>query len=246
MGMFKDLSTESLEAPVDYLGGNFDPIATGVYEATIKLAFAGQSKSSKAQSVTLHLDLDGKELRETVYVTNRNNENFYVDKTDKTKRHPLPGWTAIDDICLLTTQDGLNEQVDETKTIKLYDPDAKKETNQEVQVFTALIGQKIKVAVLRQIVDKQKKNESSGAYENTGETRTENAIDKAFHAESGRTVAEYRHEIDPGEFMEAWKAKNDGKDRNKSKGGAASGNGSSGSGQPGAPGGKTPAKKLFG
>ena len=102
MGMFKDLSTESLEAPVDYLGGNFDPIATGVYEATIKLAFAGQSKSSKAQSVTLHLDLDGKELRETVYVTNRNNENFYVDKTDKTKRHPLPGWTAIDDICLLT------------------------------------------------------------------------------------------------------------------------------------------------
>ena len=87
---------------------------------------------AKAQSVTLHLDLDGKELRETVYVTNRNNENFYVDKTDKTKRHPLPGWTAIDDICLLTTQDGLNEQVDETKTIKLYDADAKKETNQEV------------------------------------------------------------------------------------------------------------------
>jgi hypothetical protein len=243
--LFSKLSTEELETPEDRLGGSaFDPIPSGIYDATIKLAYVGKASASESTSITLQLDVKGKEVRETVWITNREGDNFYYDKNDKSKKIPLPGFTLIDDLCLLTTGEGLAEQDTTEKTIKIYDPVERKELPKPVPVLTALLGEKVKVAILREVVDKQKKDDS-GKYVNTGETRTQNTIDKVFHIETGRTVNEYRHEVESPEFMTAWDERNTGKDRNRSKGLSAAG-GTTGAGRPnpfsgnGAPGASKP------
>lgn len=248
--MFGNLTdTNKLEASQDKVGGGFTPFPSGLYDGTIKLAYAGQSKNG-AQSVTLHVDINGKELRETIYITNRKGENFYVDKNDATKKHPLPGFTLIDDICLLITQEGLVDQETETKTVKLYNFDEGKEVNTPVECLTALHGQPISLGVICEIVDKNVQDQG-GNWVPGGETREQNKIDKVFDPETGRTVNEYRNEVATPEFRDAWAKKNDGAEpQNNAKGAAKGGAGASGIGRPGAAAGgngDAPAKKpLFG
>ena len=118
------------------------------------------------------------------------------------------------------------------------------------QVATGLIGKKIKLAVLEQLVNKQKKDDS-GVYRDTNETRKENVFDKAFHIESGKTVNEYRHEVETAEFMDAWLEANKGKTRDRTKKTDGAG-GTSGSGMfgnksnSGANGGGEQKRSLFG
>jgi hypothetical protein len=241
MTLFAKLTTDNMEESKDVVGSNFDPVSSGLYDATIKVAYAGKSRSSDSQSVTLVLDLNGREYRETVYVTSGTGENYYVSKEDKKTRYPLPSFTMVDDICLLTTGESLSEQASETKVVKIYNYDEKKEVPTEVPVLMGLTGKQVTLGILRNIVDKSKKNDS-GAYVATGETRIENTIDKVFHSETGRTVNEYRHEVMEPEFRDAWETRNKGKDRNRAKG-AASSNGASSSGSSGT---GSPKKKLFG
>lgn len=242
--MFGNLTTENLEEAEDRLGGGNEPLPSGVYDAVIKMAYAGQSQGG-AHNVTLILDIGGRELRETVYITNRNGENFYADKQDKSKKHPLPGFTLIDDICMFATEEPISEQDTAMKMVKVYDFDEKKEVPTEVPVLTGLLNKPITVAVLREITVKQKRGDD-GVYRDTNETRTQNTIDKAFHPETKRTINEYRHEVTTPEFHDAWVAKNAGKDRDRT--GGKTGAGASGTGRPGAAGGAaaTPKKKLFG
>ena len=241
--MFGNISTDGLEAATDSLGGSFDAIPTGVYTGTIELAYAGKSAGG-ASNVTVHFKTDGKEVRETIYFTNKKGENFYADKQDASKKHPLPGFSTINDLCLLTTGEALAEQETEEKIVKLYDFTERKELPKPVQCITALHGQEISLAILREVVDKEKKDDS-GKYQPTGETRTQNTIDKVFNSETGRTVNEYLQEVATPEFRDAWAAKNT-KDRIKTKG-VASGAGQTGTGRPGGGGGEASAKKkIFG
>lgn len=245
MGIFSKLSTEDLAEDKDVVGGgNFDPIPSGIYDATIKLAYAGFS-SGGAQSLTMLFDIDGKEYKETIYITKKTGENFYIDKEDGKTKRQLPGFTLVNDICLLTTNSELSEQDTETKVVSVYNPDAKSEIPTEVEVPTALLGQSVKLAILRKIVNKQAKGDS-GRWEDTDESKTENSIEKAMHHETGRTVNEYIHEVDPGDFQNTWGDRFTGKDINKFKGSASAG--STGTGRPGgaAASAKPASKKLFG
>jgi hypothetical protein len=242
--MFGNLSTDGLEEAGDRLGGGL--LETRTYDGTVRLAYAGKSQSSAAQSVTAHIDIMGIEFRETYWVTNRDGTNSYADKRDATKKHPLPGYTMVDDLCLLTTGLPLSEQPAEEKVVKLWDYESKKEIPQNVQVLVDLIGKPITVAILKQTVDKQAKD-SAGNYVATGETRDENIADKFFHTDSRRTVTEVREGMEEAVFYGKWVEKNAGKTRNRSKGGEGK------AGVPGrpaaanAPGAAKPkAKSLFG
>lgn len=241
MGLFNNLTTENIEESKDSLGG-FGPMPSGVYDAVIKLAYAGKSSSSDAQCVTVHFDVGGQEMREQIWVTNGKGQNFYTPKGE-TSRLPLPGFTTIDELCLLATGEPLSEQPTETKTVKLYNFEEKKELPTEVPVLVDLIGKPVKLGILRQIVDKQTKGDD-GVYRANGETRTENTVSKVFHPETKMTVNEYRHEINDCEFHDAWQARNKGKDRDRSTKGAGGSAGGSGNGRPG--GQKSATKKLFG
>lgn len=213
--MFGKFTTDGLEEVGDRLGGPqlFD---TDVYDAVVKAAYAGKASASNAQSITVLLDVGGKEFRETHWITNKNGENFYADKNDASKKQPLPGFTMINELCLVTTGVELSEQDVEDKVIKLYDFDTKKDVNTNVPMLVELIGKPVTVAIVRQIVDKQQKD-ASGTYVNTGQTREENVADKFFHTETGKTVTELRQKLD-AEFKGKWAEKNKGVTRNRAKG----------------------------
>lgn len=240
--MFSNMTTDGMEVPEDKVGGGFAPLPSNLYDAKITMIYAGKARNSDAQNVTVHMKINDQEHRETIYITNRNGENFYKDK-ENGKPVPLPGFTTVDDLCLFATEEGLADQETEVKTIKLYNFDEKKEVPTEVPVLVNLLNKDVQVALLRVIEDKRKADDA-GVYQPTGETRTFNQIDKVFHPETGRTVNEYRHGVETAEFREIWDQKNTGNDRNKAKGAnGAAGAGTSGNGAPGA---QSQKKKLFG
>ena len=119
MSLFGNLKSDGLEQTQDRLGGGYQPKETDIYTGKIKALYAGKSAGG-AQSVSLILSLaDGSEYRETFWITNKKGENFFLNKDDKTKKVPLPGFTIVDDLCLVTTGKPLAEQDTEEKTIKL-------------------------------------------------------------------------------------------------------------------------------
>ena len=67
-------------------------------------------------------------------------------------------------------------------------------------------------------MDKRQKNESTGEYKPTGETRDENVIEKVFHDPTKMTVVEARQGATEPVFYEKWLSKNKGQVRNKAKG----------------------------
>lgn len=241
--MFANLKTDGVEKQEDRLGGGYEPFESGVYDGVIKLAYVGQAESG-AQSVTLNIDIGGKEYRETVYVTNKKGENFFVDKQDSKKKTLLPGYSLIDDISLFCTEQPLSEQETEPKIVKLYNYDEKKELNTEVPMLVDFIGKPIKLAI--QKVTEFKAVKQGDAYVDTAETRDTNNIEKVFHPETGRTVNEYLHGVMTDDFHQAWKKKNTGVTRDKTRGKTPVA-GAAGTGSPfGAAGGAAKAANIFG
>ena len=245
MKMFGNLTQDGLEESSDRLGGA-SVFETGIYDGIVKVAYVGKASASNSQSVTVIVDISGREYKETIWVTTKDGNNFYPDKQDKTKKMPLPGFTTVDDLCLLTTGQPLSEQAAEEKVVSIYDFDLKKDMPTNVPVLTDLIGKPITLGIVRETVDKQKKN-SAGLYENTGETRDQNTIDKLFHTESGRTVAEFRAQLEVATFKAKWAEKNTGKTRMRAKGaeGQSGAPGAAKFGMPAGGAGKA-SKSLFG
>ena len=245
MNPFSNLKSDGLEEAQDRLGG-FQPLETDAYEATIKMAYAGQSQGG-AQNVTILADINGKEFRETIYITNKKGENFFLNKQDNTKKVPLPGFTTIDDICLIAGGAPLCDQPVEEKLVKIWDPEERKEMPKSVPVLIGLLGQKVGLGIIKQTVDVNEKD-GSGNYVPTGKTRDENTIDKVFDVDSNLTVVEARNELTAGVFMTSWVEKNKGQTRDKTLKEAANQNGRSGrpAGGPPQAGGQAKTKSLFG
>lgn len=212
MSIFGNLTDAGLEKAEDKLGGSGSYlIESGIYEATIKHAYAGESAGG-ALSVSFIFDVDGKEHRETMYVTNKEKENFYLKGK---KKCPLPGFTTVNDICLIACGEPLSAQESEPKVIKVYDYNLKAEANKEVPMLTNLIGKKVALGILRQIENKSKKNDATGKYEAVEETREINVIDKVFHPEAHLTVAEALANKTEPVFWDKWLKQNEGVVRNR-------------------------------
>ena len=244
--LFGNLSNAGLEESQDRLGGGFQPRASDIYTMEIELFYAGQSKEG-AKSITIHAKDSAGKYRETVYITNKKGENFFLNKEDNSKKVPLPGFTTIDDICLAATGFPLAEQAFEEKVVNLYDFDQKKEVPTKVMVAVDVLGKTVSLGILKQLEDKTAKNAQTGDYEPTGETKETNNIGKVFHTESKVTMAEARNGAE-AKFWDSWLERNKDQiiDKRKDK----SGNGKPASKAPpqaGAPaGGDAPKKSLFG
>ena len=211
MSLFNTLTTQGLEDAQDRLGG-FQPLESDIYTGIIKAAYAGKS-SGGAVSVTFLIEMDGKEYRETFYVTNKKGENFFLNKQDNSKKVPLPGFTLVDDICLVTTDKPLSMQDHEDKVIKVYDADAKKELPKSVPMLVDLIGKEVSLGILKSIVNKNEK--VGNEYVPTAETREENTTDKVFHTETKMTVVELKNEKTEPAFWNGWLERNKGNTRDK-------------------------------
>lgn len=208
--MFGKLTTDNLEKAEDRLGGGYSPRETDIYTFKINAAYAGQS-SGGAMSVSLICQDDIGEFRETLYITNKSGENFF---TKDGKKIPLPGFTIINDLCLIVTGEPLANQEPEDKVINVYDFDAGKEVPTSVPMIMPLIGAEVSLAIQKVIEDKNVKN-ANGEYVPSGETREVNNIVKVFHTETKMTVAEALDGADEAKFWDLWLEKNKGKTYNK-------------------------------
>ena len=217
MSLFGNLKSDGLEESEDRLGG-YKPFETDIYPTKIKMAYAGKSAGG-ATSITLIADVGGKDYRETIYVTTKAGVNYYPSKDREgkptNKKSPLPGFTVVDDLCLVATGKGLSEQDVEEKIVKIYDPELRKEVNKAMPVLFELLGQEVGLGIVASLENKTVKNSSTGLYEPVAEERTVNHIDKVYDLESKRTVSEARGGKTTGEFWDAWAEKNRGVTRDK-------------------------------
>ena len=215
MSLLAGLTTdESIKESKDSVGGGFTAKPSGIYDAVVKVAYITVAASG-AKAVNLIADINGTEYRETIYITNKKGQNFYVSE-DGTKNY-LPGFTTVNDLALLTTGQPLANATTENKVIKIWNKDQAKEVPTEVPCITALHGKPIKLGILEEITFKQVKDANNN-YVDTPETRTSNIISKVFHASTGKTVNEYKAKAETAEFIDKWKAKWDGQPNDKTAG----------------------------
>lgn len=219
MSLFSNLTTEGHEAKEDRLGG-FRLLSTNAYEGTIKMAYVIKSDGG-AMGITLVADIDGTQFTKTEWITNRKGENWFhpKDKDGKpntSKKNSLPGFTIIDDLCIVTTGKSLSEQEHDEKVVKIYNSEEKKELPTSVNMLTELIDQKAYFLIFEDLVNKNEKNDA-GVYVATAESRGENTIDKIAHYPSKVTVKEAlmaqkaeEEGVKPSEpvFFDGWVDKN--------------------------------------
>ena len=218
MSLFANLTNDGLEESQDRLGGNFSAIDTDIYTGTIKAFYAGKSEGG-ANNVTVILaggDYGDREYRETVYITNKKGENFFLNKNDQTKKVPLPGFTTIDDICQVTVGTGINAVNFEDKVINVWDPEQRKELPKTVKMAVDLIGKEVSLGITKTVENQTEKN-GQGDYvpKADGSTREVNAIDKVFHTQTKMTVAEARGGATEPQFWDKWSERNKGQVRDK-------------------------------
>jgi len=178
----------------DFLGGGGGVLETDIYPAEIKYAFIGKASSSEARNLTLCLKIGSSEITRQIWMTTRNGDVTYKDKKTGEDKN-LPGFNQVNSLCMLVCSKEVGDMDVEEKILNLYDFDSKQEVPQTVNCFTDLHGEKIQVAIQKQIVDKTKKNESTGDYEPTGETRAINEFVKFFPETVAVTISEVAHYI---------------------------------------------------
>lgn len=243
MGLFGNLGTEGLEQKEDRIGGGSWVRETDVYDMEIKVAYAGQSqKGARFVDFTFINNGkggDGKEYRETFYVTNQKGENWFPakDKDGKPtgKKCALPGFEHVNDICLVTCDKELSQMDDEEKTVNVWDSEAKRQLPKSVPVLVELTGKRVYLAIQKTL--KNKTQNVNGTYEPIADTRDVNTVEKVAHHPTKMTVLEAQEGKDPA-FIDAWIEANKGKTKDKRT--IKDGEGGQ-SGRPGRPAGAPPA-----
>ncbi len=217
MSLLSSLATSNdIASEKDSVGGGF-VLDTNLYNFTVKLAYL-QKADSEALSLVVHLTTeDGKDVRQQFWMTSgkaKGCKNFYVDKNGD--KQYLPGFNMANSLCLLTVGKEIAQLETETKVVNLYSSEARAEVPTNVEMLTELLGKQVFGGLIKQIVDKTKKNESTGEYEPTGETREENELDKLFRERDGKTTAEILAQAPEAVFIETWKKKWVGQVKDKS------------------------------
>lgn len=241
MSFMKNLVTDdSIENERDVVGSG-GPLDSGLYKATITLAYITQA-ASEALGLVVHFKTDqGRELRQTFWMTSGKDKgckNYYERDGEK---HYLPGFNVANSLTLLTIGKEISELEPEDKVCNVWNKEAKAEVPTKVKMLMDLLNQDILLGVIRQKVDKTVKNDA-GKYVPTGETREENEVDKIFRAKDRMTTAEIRAQAEEATFATLWNEKWEGVTRDRSKGGESN------TGTPGAPkasGAKKPTTSLF-
>lgn len=208
MSLLKSLTTdESIANEKDSVGGG-NVLESAIYDFEVTMAYLTKA-ASEAIGVVLHFKTeDNKELRQTIYITSgkeKGCKNYYENA--KGEKQYLPGFNTVNSLALLTVGKELSELDTEEKLVKVYSSTAKAEVPTKVQVITELLGKRILAGVLKQNVDKTKKNDVTQKYKPTGETRFQNEIDKLFRQKDSLTTAEVRAQAEEPAFINTWKEK---------------------------------------
>lgn len=250
MSLLKSLANEEgtkINNERDSVGGG-GALESGLYPAKVAMAYLNKAASGALALVLTLKTEDNREIRQSLWMTSgtaKGGKNYYEDKNGE--KHFLPGFNHANSLALLTVGTEISDLDTETKLVNVYSSDAKAEVPTKVEVVMDLLGKDIIVGLIKQTVDKSVKNDATGAYEPTGETREENEIDKFFRASDRMTTSEIRAKATEPGFIDTWDAKWTGKSRDKTSGaatGAAKTGAPKAAATPGA--GKKPTTSLFG
>lgn len=222
MSIFANLATDtSIADEKDSVGGGSKVLESGLYPCKVAMVHATTSAGG-AMGLVLTLKTEaGQEIKQTLWMTSgtaKGCKNYYEKDG---QRNYLPGFLHANSLCLLTVGKEIAQVDTETKVINLYNSEAKSEVPTKVEVLMDLLGQDILVGLIKQNVDKTKKNDTTGVYEPTGETKEENEIDKFFRARDRMTTAEIRAQAPTAAFADTWATKWTGNTKEKAKGAAA-------------------------
>jgi hypothetical protein len=217
MNMLANLTTDSSIADEKDSVGGGGVLESGIYACQIAMAYLSKA-SSGALGLVLTLKTEsGKDVKQTLWMTSgtaKGGKNYYEKDGEK---HYLPGFLHANSLALLTVGKEISALETETQVVNVYSAEAKAEVPTKVEVLMDLLGKEIIAGLIKQTVDKTKKNEA-GVYEPTGETRDENDIDKLFRASDRMTTAEIRAQAESATFIDTWSAKWTGQTKNKAKG----------------------------
>ncbi|MCA1800344.1 MAG: single-stranded DNA-binding protein, partial [Actinobacteria bacterium] len=103
----------------DYIPGG-GALDSDIYKATIKVAYIGKAQNSDARNVTLLLDVNGREVRNQIWVSNRQGDVIYKDKKTGEDKN-LPGFNQMNSLCMLLCSKEMGDMEVEELTVKLYD-----------------------------------------------------------------------------------------------------------------------------
>lgn len=200
----------------DVLGGNKKfTVPSGVYPATIDVAYFDVSKSSKAKSLTIvyHVEEEGKdeptEVRHQVWYTNGQGGTKYKDKKTGDERY-LPGFVELNNLAQMTTNKELKDLSTRVAHVELWDSEAKKRLPQEKHTLPELVGKKVQLGIKEIRTNKSKYNKDTKETTLLAEERIYNEVSKTF-CKDGRTVSEVRTGKTEAEFKEKWIEKYAGK-----------------------------------
>ena len=185
----------------DFLGGK---LSTDVYLAAVKMMYIDKNERGTVFAnieLVLKTANGTRNYNETIYMSNSKGEFTFIDKKTN-KPAPLPGFVTVDTLCKMATGKGINEQETARKTIEVYDSKTKGKVNAEKEVVMSMLKQKVQVAIVQEVHNKNAKD-ASGNYVPTAETFTSTTIKKVFNAE-GLTQTEVDAGKSEGEFKEAW------------------------------------------
>jgi hypothetical protein len=195
-----------VETQGDFIPGGSFTNPTGIYKCLIELAYMGKSRGG-ARSVTVHFKQadGGMTHRETFYITSGEAKGCKPYYVKDGKKIALPGYEMIDNLAMLAAGKRLAQLNAEDKVVKLWDWEARKETNQTVPVLTELMGQAVRVGLV--LREENKRTKVGDEYVDTNDKREFNEVSKLFHAKGGLTVAEARAGLEDGEFINEWETK---------------------------------------
>lgn len=196
------------EKEKDILGGrSFLP--TDAYDGKIVVAYITTSTGG-ARAFNFVIDINGKLVRETIYVTNKQGQVVYVKDG---KKYPLPGYSLVNAITKLTIGKEIPQLTFENKLVKIWNFELKKDVATEVPVAVELVGEAVNLGI-EQVRENKQQKDQAGNYVDTAEIRESNSITRVFHTKTGQTAAEYDAQA-PAEFKALWLKEFKGKIRDK-------------------------------
>ena len=187
----------------DTLGGGFTPLPSNVYGLTISAMYLGKSAKGSLNITIEGKTAEGKQFRETQYISNAKGENQYVDKKTNEKRY-MPSYLLFNGICLMLTGKGLMQQDIQKRVAEVYDSSKGSRVPTDVDTFVEVTGKTLKAGILHRKEDKQKLNDQTGNYENTGDARESNVLAAVFRESDNLSPEEIVNGAKEPKFYTEW------------------------------------------
>ena len=194
----------------DRLGGS-RTVPSDAYRVTLGQCY--QHKSPKGAKY-VHIEYTtrtGVTQSENIYYSNKDGETTFRNKSTG-KLQTMPGWNRITALIEVATDKPSDQVITDKKYVGIYNADAKKEVETEVDVLVELTGKEVVLGILHVEANKTKAVKTGDPgdpvkYVPTAEKREYNEI-SVIADTRGRTKSERDKGFKTGEFIQQWRQKN--------------------------------------